>query len=88
MLRRRKRTEVARIFLEVCGFDRSRVLASSVAVADVAFGPLDMLHESFHDIRVVGGYVDAFSNVCIQIIEGNIAVFGAIFWRDVPCPIV
>ena len=49
-----------------------------VVVADVFFGEVELLKEACHDFWVVFGDVSRFSDVCLEVVEGELFDVGAV----------
>ena len=55
-------------------------------VADVFFGEVELLKEACHDFWVVFGDVSRFSDICLEVVEGELFDVGAVGWGDVSLP--
>ena len=57
-----------------------------VVVADVFFGEIELLEEARHDFWVVFGYIGRFSDICLEVVEGEFFDVGTVVWVDVGLP--
>ena len=55
-------------------------------VADVFFGEVELLKEACHDVWVVFGDIGRFSDICLEVVEGEFFDVGAVGWGDVSFP--
>ena len=55
-------------------------------VADVFFGEVELLKEVCHDFWMVFGDIGCFSDVGLEIVEGELFDVGAVGWGDVSLP--
>ena len=69
----------------VCSFGAG-IFADLIVVADVFFGEVELLEEACYDFWMFFGDIGRFSDVFLEVVEGEFLDVGAVGWGDVGLP--